>query len=1096
MKAVHRVMGNFPARGYGVSLSTPGFSYAARTVSGSNARLPQNDAGIGRVRASTAQVTEAYHAWELHPMAYGVPAVFRSATVCVRGARACSYTDIAVPAGEDVPALSSQEDFLAHVLRFSAFMPAEEFWSLDKRTTTLHMDAWTEDDASVLTLPRPVPMTEDFRRALTAHYWRCASLQFFGPWSNGAHDALRYASDPVLAPLCARPRNITLCLGEEDGCDGITALARAFLWQELLPKLPPAVRNIASMAAAVPMQYAASMYADAALCVIYPNGQGKPCFHPGKRDCCLPITGDEAQMMAAVMREPCMPWMNPVAEAFCRLRGMPASLADHCELKADYDLCLTLWRLTHTDAPPFSTLADWYALRQHLQLRHGLRAEETDQVLRPVEGGLLARLSAGTDALTRALSGEDKPQVKRTLLAFLWERTLHCPSSQHRQLAALTCACQKPEAAAFFTDFPSARDEGDAADAEVQRRRAGLISRILCTDYVDAGLPAPMASAFLRDAALYTASEPVSRAMQDYFRLLIAAHPDWQARLLPLSALYLPREEAVSGAIRRMQEQERLPDGAELRCLRDAFCDACLPQLNDYYLYLLRTRPAETAARVMAAVAQDATMALCRWLDQTDGAAPEPDALRQLLGRSIPFRREAVLSALYQSIHRAMAHRQFLMPEDWLAPFLRALQAVHTAVREALAASGVPGDLPAQLDAWFSRETAGWLLQLYTAHPSRPEPEYAFPALLHALDTHPAGVLGLYEQLLRTGVPDLEDQLERLLTDSRVPPLPLHPEETPRLLTYTRALLLDRLTAAWQRDGLLQGLERQRTLLALTGLSDTDLTGAPMEAALQAVRHTCRRKHEPQAWLDAARRHDGQLRRLQALLPGGSALLTDAYERTAYECLCGALPSLMESLRSLEEAAQLQGFLVRLRPADVSPAPAESGLTLLAELNRMHAAPRAFTVDAAFASLSRLRQLQPGSGLCAACRATFDTVDGTLPFPCRVWLALMHALLPEGFDWGSFMTALEPRAEQLCARPLTEESLPLMAAISAGMAVLADHDGGMGLAASLADWLKSTAPYAACTEQIRRHQARFFVVPERSATLRRWLSLPEGSQRR
>ncbi|MGN0971544.1 MAG: hypothetical protein ACI4OY_06280, partial [Aristaeellaceae bacterium] len=338
MKAVHRVMGNFPARGYGVSLSTPGFSYAARTVSGSNARLPQSDAGIGRVRVSTAQVTEAYHAWELHPMAYGIPAAFRSATVTVRGARACSYTDIAVPAGEDVPALASQEELLAHVMRFCAFMPAEEFWALDRRTTTLHMDAWAEDAASVLTLPRPVPMTEDFRRALTAHFWRCAALQFFGPWRNAAHDALCYASDPVLASLCARPRNITLCLGGEDGCDSITALARAFLWQELLPKLPPAVQNIASMAAAVPLQYAASMYADAALCVVYPNGQGRLCFHPGREDCCLPITGEESQMMAAVMREPGMPWMNPVAEAFCRLRGMPASLADHCEIKADYDL--------------------------------------------------------------------------------------------------------------------------------------------------------------------------------------------------------------------------------------------------------------------------------------------------------------------------------------------------------------------------------------------------------------------------------------------------------------------------------------------------------------------------------------------------------------------------------------------------------------------------------------------------------------------------------------------------------------------------------------------------------------------------------------
>ena len=1088
MKAVHRVAGNFPSRGYGVSLSSPGFSSVSRIVSGSNARLPLNDTGIGRVRESTVQVVEAYHAIELHPLTYGSLATFRSATVAIKGARACSYTDIALPAGEDVPSLASTGGMTEHLLRFNGFMPVEEFWSLDKNITTLRVGEWTEADASVLALPHPVPMSEQFHHSLLIHYWRCATLQAFGPWNSAEHDGLLYVSDPVLAAMCARPKNITLCLGNEPGCDEITSLARAFLWQELLLKLPRAVQNIASMAAAVPLQYTASMYADAALCVVYPSGQGKLCFHPEVKDCFLDIRPEEESMITQVLQERRMPWMDQMARAFCRIADKPAEQAEHCEVMADYDLCLAMWKITYAGEGPLELLKDWYALRNHLQHRHHLKPCEIDQVLADIEPQLAARLSADDGSiLAGELSGEDPTYVKRTLLAFLWERTLHCPSLLERQLAQLMKVCQKPATAAFFTTFPEDQVyEGEDA-ARVYARKAGLMDAILRTYYENTRPSDKLTGELLQHAALYQQCPPVNDVMQRYLRELISLHPDWRAGLLPLSSVYLPSDEAVAGVIRHMQQLDQLPPAEDLRFLRDYFCPECLTQLNDYGLDLLQRCLAQKdltpAVQLMAAVGQDVSDAIRRFLGQPASIPLSVPLFQQLLGGSLRYQPKDVLPAVCQHIEAGLA-LPVALTDDIVQRFRWAGMVRDVALQDARRIRALP-DVQDAFRTSHHTAVTDWLLKTYRYQPALPEETAVFPWLKSILPAQAMDVLQLYDTLLKYRVTGVAKQVDELLADPNVLALPQPMEGIPNILEHARRLLLDRLTQAWQSGGLIKGLTQHQALINFTSLSAAHLDDAAMNAAACSIRSSCGQLADPRAWILYAGQYDGLIGKLSELLPRDTARLTALYGQTVYASLSNALPMLLERLENLAEAEKLHSFRCRLgtgsQPGDDLPA-------MLSRLNWMHEHPKDLDLQEAYACIPTLL-LNPAmsENVCAACRRTYRKPDGACSFPVQVWQALMHAIHPQRIDWKAFLAALEPQAEKMCAKPVAQDSLPLLGVISASLAVLAEHDNGANLCLSFADWLNRTDACAAYTASIRKHRNRFFISGCTSPSLRMWL---------
>ena len=125
--------------------------------------------------------------------------------------------------------------------------------------------------------------------------------------------------------------------------------------------------------------------------------------------------------------------------------------------------------------------------------------------------------------------------------------------------------------------------------------------------------------------------------------------------------------------------------------------------------------------------------------------------------------------------------------------------------------------------------------------------------------------------------------------------------------------------------------------------------------------------------------------------------------------------------------------------------------------------------------------------VCAACRRTYRKPDGACSFPVQVWQALMHAIHPQRIDWKAFLAALEPQAEKMCAKPVAQDSLPLLGFISASLAVLAEHDNGANLCLSFADWLNRTDACAAYTASIRKHRNRFFISGCTSPSLRMWL---------
>lgn len=1096
MKAEHRLMGNFPSRGYGVSLSSPGFNSIHRIVSGSNARLSLNDTGIGHVRESTVQVVEAYHAIELHPLSYGALAAFRSATVAIKGARACSYTDIAVPAGDDVPAWASMNSFTKDVLRFNGFIPVDTFWSIGKDTTALPTGEWTEADPSVLTLPRPVPMSEGFRRSLLAHYWRCASLQFFGPWKTLHHDLLLYASDPVLAPVAAGKKNITLCMGAENSCDDITPLARAFLWQELLLKLPPAVQNIASMAAAVPLQQTASMYGDAALCVVYPVGQGEICFLPAQ-DRYLRIEKAEEQLIDAVLADPSMPWMNPLAEAFCRLRGWSAEAADQCELKADYDLCLTMWKILHADQTPKALLTDWYALRQHLLKRHRLTDAETDTVLAALEPTLLDRLTAdGGSALAQSLSGEDRTCVNRTLLAFLWERTLHCPEAQHSRLAGLTSVCQHPAASAFFTSFTVGQGPQADPDAEAYKRQASLLQDILCRYYLQDGLPGPLTDALLKDKALYTGNGHTHGALQHYFRAFIRLHPDWQARFLPLTTAYLPPAEAVSGVISHMRQQEQLPSGEDLRCLRDSFCGDCLDQLNDYYSDLFQRAPFGPVTQMIAAIGQDATAAICQYLNQTVVPDPDDETLKLLLDHQVPYQPKRVQASLYAYIQHAMTCRLGLLPEPWISPFMQHTLSVHRIAHTQFQQAGMADNLLKDMERWFTRETAQWLIRLYTDHPCLPEAQYAFNVLLSYLDLQPDAVLQLYDRLLQAGVPGAEAQLDRLLDSPRV--LDVSPAGIPRVVKYIHQVLQGRLIQAWQRTSLPDGLKQQQPLIRFFDLSDADLGSEALAAASNAVQNSCRQLTTAQAWIQFMPQYDSQLQQTAQLLRHATGRLVGILSGRVQECFTQALPTVLETLDTLEDAERLFAFLRKLGGGvDTRSAGSkeEQYLALLATIGQRLKAPEGLVPRQAFELLRQLLSHHPTESVCTACRNTPTSMDADVPYPIHVWQALMRSIHQQGIDWDTYLTTLQPTAKRQCAKPLAEESLPLLGTISASLSVLYHGQGILNadgfvvnFYGDFVNWLRYTAPYSAYTAKIARNPGTVFVGSELAAPLQPWLT--------
>lgn len=546
MYAAYRLIGNFPSRGFGDSLSSAEFTSGAAIVTGTDARLPMNGVPHTREPQKVGEVAESYHAYEIHPLTFGQLTVLYSATgkmMQATGAtRPCSYTNFVTWSGDEVPAFVSDDAPMCSMLRYNDFVTLQEFWTLPKEITALPTKPWVTDDSISLEYTAPVPVTDAMLRSLLAHYWRSATLSFFGPWDSGKKAVCLYQHDLLMQHITKRDRNVSVCISASDDCQEIVPQAKGFLWQLILKKLPAQVRNITSMAAAVPLQQTQSMYRDAALCVVYPHPDVKFNLVNGIFPA---LDEDEDQFIKQVLDGKMGRFMESLHQHYAKITGKKS--LDECPFMADYDLALALYRLEHAQ-DDWALLTNWYAAQCHLNMRHDIHGRMASRLMQDVDAFANSRLKGREQEIVQMLLSQadrNRALMSRPLQSFLWEKAVYNEDNSTSP-AQIVTMCPGNGAQCFFTDYASAQTVPQ--DDRATQNMAALMSNVLQAYHTETQLTDTQIQQLLKVAPVYHQSEVFCKTLADYLAAYQKNFPQDRIRLLQLSTQYLDTDKEINQA--------------------------------------------------------------------------------------------------------------------------------------------------------------------------------------------------------------------------------------------------------------------------------------------------------------------------------------------------------------------------------------------------------------------------------------------------------------------------------------------------------------------------------------------------------------------
>ena len=481
MKALHRLVGNTPKRGFGVGLFSPGFPGGFRILAKTDIRLPMTNVPGEKSGSPMGGPVEGYRAFELQPLRYGLVAAFQSIKVNIDGSRPSSYTDTVVPVGDEVQQNVTAGPGIEAILRFRGFISMDEFLGLEKNT--LDVTDWACEGKEVLSsYTAPLSFTEKAHRALLQLYWRAATAQCFGPW-NPRTKRYAYESHPLMHSFVPRFYTVSVCLGPEDACGRLIERAKGFMWKYILTALPGAVANMASMSAPVPVRSIYTVYDSTALAIVYPEQEKDICFD-FRTGAAPEITPDEDDFMRLMLSGAKPAAVQDIYQRFCSENGTAAE--SDLPFLWDYDVLYQLYCLEKDGLSLRERMKCWFALHAYMKDRHGFTDQQLALLLEAVDSEMARRLSAGQAEALEALQKQDDEWENRAtgeLLTFLWQKTLDGQP--------MICAQTKPLLAAYYVpeadhSFSESLLKMSLATEQEEQRAADLTADILDADFLSA----------------------------------------------------------------------------------------------------------------------------------------------------------------------------------------------------------------------------------------------------------------------------------------------------------------------------------------------------------------------------------------------------------------------------------------------------------------------------------------------------------------------------------------------------------------------------------------------------------------------------------
>lgn len=1108
MNAAYRLMGNFPSRGFGDSLSSADFTSGAAIVTGTDARLPMNGVPRTRTPQKVGEVTEAYHAFEIHPLSFGQLTVMYSATGAMMQAtgatRPCSYTNAATWVGEDAPAYVSGDDAMCSVLRYNDFVTLQELWVLPRDVTTLPSKPWNEDAGITLEYAFPAPVSNEMLRSLLAHYWRSASLQFFGPWDSGKKTACLYRDDLIMQHIANRDRNLTVCISDVDDCHALVPQAKGFLWQVILKNLPVQVRNITSMAAAVPLQHAHSLYRDAAVCVVYPAAEAAFNLTNGKFPA---LEADEDAFMQMVLTGRMGMLLEKVYSRFQAETGKTA--VDECPFMADYDLALSLYRIEHA-ADDWALLSNWYAAQCHLSQRHEIHGRFAARLLQDVDAFVKARLEGREEEVAGLLlSQKDRYRslMSLKLQGFLWEKAIY-NEDDSTVPGKIVFACQGEGATVFFTEYPAAQAQPE--DPHAANSMASLTAGILQAYCLASPLSDAQVQQLAKVTPVWRQQAALSRVMEDYVKSYEAAFPQDRIRLLQLSTQYLDADAQMKLALDMMGNTRLDSPVTEAECkailaVRPLLKDAAASQekLTDYYvaLYCRHFADLTPVCKVASALRADTTAALCRIFTQ----AP---------GRDLQLNEQA--------------HAFVLGAGDSLISFARDAAGVESAYREYLShqltasvdrgenlygwiVAAINRSLPTRLyqDAgtreaflfWCSRQVMDYTLNFAAGWKKLPEDD-AFARLFKlAKENSPVftdampKVIATYETLLQADVPGAQKQAQQLAPY-------LHGIPDGSLLQQSTSLYISvLLQGEFQRMGFWQVMNRkdiyahiQRSGALPRQIFDEDTKSEAVRAIRREVM-TIQQPLQYRALLNTYTSAENLFKRsvsLPAILTDNtlSVLWHDAVARCFYEQFDGFFQACqtIDNVRTLMEVAD---SMVGVRQKIYDSVTGRIIRLLMDVQVFIGSLPEERVLIAkVMERANMLRSTQSAKAIDLVRTECEGQLGREVFFIRRVALCLLHSVTLQGINWNNFLYQMQPEMEGMLHSPYAAGSLPLLSMIGAALRVFEVNPTADDLMFNFAQYLRTDDTMAVYTAAVRKDQksmAVYFPSLQGSASLNAWL---------
>lgn len=841
MKALHRLAGNFPKRGYGLALRSEGFPVDTEVFPKEGSRMPGHTMAMpyGRKPVDATTLVDMFHVYEIQPLAYGKLASIHIANCCVKGVRPSGYVDAVFPDSMAEGDVASLTVGLEHMLRFNDFVASRTFWEVSEKENTIAATPWQEDAELDLTFQLPESFGEKEQRALVATAWRTATYRRFGPWAPGNRQKCLYEDDRLLWNIPRLDRSLYVCLGDETNDDEIIRKSKAFLYSAIYSKLPRQMSNIASMSAAVSMSTIPGFFSDSALCVVYPeaNVNVGVDLRSGK---CVQVSDEVHAMVAAVMKGDMDPLMADMLVRYAALTGLTA--VDHCSFSADYDVYMSLYRLRNTENVQ-QLLREWYAVNTHLRLRHGLSAAQAEQVLVNVDTLVLRKLRAHLAEVEACLCQQgDSVQAKDALALreFLWSKAILSRDECWEHLSVIVPAVEKLDGQHFF---PEIMVGCGVADAQQDAHAAFLLETILTKYALHAEISRECLESLGKATEFIKRNDALRSAMTRWLLAEYKTNVQRRPLMTPLSSRFLDSSAILLEELRMLRDEAptTLPNAPRCRMVREYWNltpdhQETEPVLVDFMTAAFRHHPDKTALlqQIANAIGADMTSSLCAIFSTCarDRVLITPQQLSALLGAegqngilSLCSDQQAVMDAWCAYVENTVEHGA---QKDDLYPWLMAVLNVSGK------AAGAKGGQ--QLARWSEKTSINATLRRSGTGRLLPTPE-AFDAIRNMAQQG--------SEVFRQHEPQIQSMCENLLAGDQAEaarpyisgllPCFHSTERYPRLRDLAVQDVKQRLMATWKQSGFWKGIEGVQSELRQMGLTERDVMDEQIRNAAGAV---------------------------------------------------------------------------------------------------------------------------------------------------------------------------------------------------------------------------------------------------------------------